>query len=199
MYIKSNCWKEIWEAKGRMPGSKNEIRQYNGWENATASFEEVAAKISHALELKASDTVLEVGCAAGALSEYLDCNYVGVDYSSSLIKKHIEIFGNQCMVAEAVNLPFKDGWFDKVFSYGVFLYFPDKEYTRKAIGELLRVCKPNGIVLIGDLAKESHEPKHQLHSEDEYADWKISRGWASPYEDLRFNAIYHKQQVNKNV
>jgi ubiquinone/menaquinone biosynthesis C-methylase UbiE len=192
MYIQSDSWKEIWEAKGLMPGTKENIREYEGWENAKAGFEEIAGKIAEALDLKPTDKVLEVGCAAGALSEYLDCDYVGVDYSASLVKRNIEFFKNQCMIAEAADLPFKDAWFDKVFCYGVFQYFPDKDYTRKAVSELLRVCKPGGRVLIGDLAKSSHDAKHQLHSETEYEGWRITKGWASPYEDLRFNALYQK-------
>jgi SAM-dependent methyltransferase len=193
MFIESDSWKEIWEAKGAMLGTKENIREYDGWENSTASFEDIACKIGAALDIRHSDRVLEVGCAAGALSEFLDCDYVGVDYSAPLIQRNIEFFKNQCMVAEAADLPFKDGWFDKVFSYGVFQYFPDKAYTRKAVSELLRVCKPGGRVLIGDLAKVSHDAKHQLHAESEYDGWEITRGWASPYEDMRFNAVCRKE------
>lgn len=41
--------------------------------------------------------------------------------------------------------------------YSVFHYFPNKKYAYKAIDELLRVCKNNGIILIGDLPSKKHK------------------------------------------
>jgi ubiquinone/menaquinone biosynthesis C-methylase UbiE len=191
----SGTWKEIWEQKGEMSGTKDDIRIYNGWEKSDTSIKEIADKIYKILDIQPSDKMLEVGCGAGALSEYFNCNYFGIDISSSLIKKCIEFYGKQCMVAEAADLPFKDGYFDKVFSWGVFLYFNDKDYAARAINEMLRVLKPGGTVFIGELAKTSHQPRHCLFSEtdfDNWNGWDIIPGWASPYQNIRFNIVKRK-------
>lgn len=191
----SGTWQEIWEKKGEMPGTKADIRIYDGWEKSTATVQEIAEKIVRVLDIKSADRVLEVGCGAGALSEYLDCDYIGIDRSRSLIKRNIEFYGNQCLMAEAADLPFKDAVFDKVFSWGVFLYFDDKEYAKRSIDEMVRVCKRGGKIFIGELAKESHQPRHCLFTEsdfDNWSGWTILRGWAHPYEDKRFNVVLQK-------
>jgi cyclopropane fatty-acyl-phospholipid synthase-like methyltransferase len=71
MFIESNSWHDIWEAKGNMPGTKEDIRKFEGYENSSAQFAYIAQRISETLELHPNDKLLEVGCAAGALSQYL--------------------------------------------------------------------------------------------------------------------------------
>lgn len=188
----SGTWQEIWEKKGEMPGTKADIRIYDGWEKSTTTVKEIAERIVAVLDIKPADRVLEVGCGAGALSEYMYCDYIGIDRSRSLIKRNIEFYHNQCLVAEAADLPFKDAVFDKVFSWGVFLYFDNKNYAKRAIDEMVRVCKPGGKIFIGELAKESHQSRHCLFAESDFDNWNgwtILRGWAHPYENMRFNVV----------
>lgn len=35
------------------------------------------------MKIKTTDRVLEIGCGAGGIAKFLDCNYVGVDYFPS--------------------------------------------------------------------------------------------------------------------
>jgi len=55
-------------------------------------------------------------------------------------------------VAEASRIPVPPESFDKVLCYSVAHYFPDDDYFRKSIQELLRVCRVGGVVLLGDVA-----------------------------------------------
>ena len=84
--------------------------------------EEVSREIIRRLDIQKQDTVLEVGCGAGALAKYLDCQYVGIDYSPTLVEKHISLLHHSVLVGEAANLPFKDNSFDKVICYGAVSY-----------------------------------------------------------------------------
>jgi SAM-dependent methyltransferase len=93
--------------------------------------------------------VLEIGvglgkdfsrfCAHGALA-------CGVDLSEKslrLTKQRLGVFGlkgNLCL-ADAENLPFKDGIFDLVFSWGVLHHTPG---TQKAIDGIYSCLKPGG-------------------------------------------------------
>lgn len=187
----SGTWLEIWTQKGEMEGSVEDIRVYDGWEHSNADIRKTAERITAELDIRHEDKVLEVGCGAGALAQYMDCQYIGIDFSPTLVKKHIEFFQNSVLVAPANDLPFKDGYFDKVFCWGVFLYFDSKEYARQAIEEMKRVCK--GGIFIGELPMRSHRQNHQLFTKDDFdawKGWKISRGWSPPYEDDRFNVTY---------
>jgi SAM-dependent methyltransferase len=188
----SGTWREIWEQKGSAAGTEANILVYDGWEKSQTPVDEVARRISDILDIHPNDRVLEVGCGAGAISKYLDCDYVGVDFSRSLLKRNIEFYGNQCVWGEAADLPFKEGLFDKVFCFGVFLYFESKVYAEKAISEMKRVTRNGGGIFFGDIPMRSHSDKHLLYSKQDFGAWngqKIIDGWCKPYEHDRFNVF----------
>lgn len=180
-------WKQIWIRKGNAEKEVTDLLAYDGYEATQVDMKAVAAEITARLDIKKTDRVLEVGCGAGALAQYLDCDYVGVDYSPTLVQKHIEILHNSVLIGEAADLIFKDNSFDKVICYGVFLYFEDKEYAVRAAAELKRVAKSG--VLIGELPIRSHRDEHLLFTPDEFKGWDISDGFYDPYRQDRFNAV----------
>lgn len=181
-------WKEIWTQKGAMEGTRDDIRIYDGWEKSNADMAKTAQKIAKILDLKPTDKVLEVGCGAGGLAQYMDCEYIGIDFSSTLVKRCMEFFQKTAVYSEANDIPFKDQYFDKCFSWGVFLYFSDWDYTQQVIREIKRVTKEG--IFIGELPKKSHDSKHQLYQEMQFENlgFQTERGWSEPYSDIRFNA-----------
>ena len=181
-------WKQIWTRKGLADSSVTDLLAYDGYEATKVDMEEVARQIASRLDIRKNDKVLEVGCGAGALAQYLDCDYVGIDYSPTLVRKHIEILHNSVLTGEAADLPFKDKSFDKVICYGVYLYFDNKEYADKATRELLRVARKG--VLIGEIPMRSHRTEHLLFAKEEFQGWDISDGFYDPYRKDRFNAVY---------
>ncbi|PIQ92172.1 MAG: hypothetical protein COV69_03385 [Parcubacteria group bacterium CG11_big_fil_rev_8_21_14_0_20_39_14] len=52
------------------------------------------------------------------------------------------------MVADALNLPFRDNYFDKIFSVAVLHYIPSGEYRKRFLKEAKRVLKPEGILIL---------------------------------------------------
>ncbi len=109
------------------------------------------------LKVTEEDNVLEVGCATGRLSfeiSKVTHSVVGIDFSERMIRRAVETYeeeGLRFYVAEAAALPFPDESFDRVLCYSVFHDFPSRNYGARALSELLRVCKPGGVILIGDI------------------------------------------------
>jgi ubiquinone/menaquinone biosynthesis C-methylase UbiE len=100
--------------------------------------------------------LLDAGCCADLAAYRLDrwaSTYYGVDISPKIIeamrtfatKEDIAIGGLE--VAEVTTLPFPDQFFDIALCIGVIEYV-DLEYTRKAIGELHRVLRQGGRMVI---------------------------------------------------
>ncbi|MDD4900433.1 MAG: methyltransferase domain-containing protein, partial [Candidatus Omnitrophica bacterium] len=93
--------------------------------------------------------VLEIGVGLGKdFSRFVGngARATGIDLSAGsleLTKRRLGLFnlkGSLC-VADAEHLPFKNGVFDLVFSWGVLHHTPG---TKKAISELYRCLKPDG-------------------------------------------------------
>jgi len=110
------------------------------------------------LSLKKGETLLDAGCGSGILlSELIKVAGIigrGIDFS----KKEVEIAKTNFPtipfeVASLEAIPFPDHSFDKVLCYSVLLYIPK---WKPAIQELLRVCKKEGMILLGDLPSIDH-------------------------------------------
>lgn len=176
-------WKKIWHNKGLI-NSKNK-KLLNGYEKTTVVPKQVAKEISRALGISENTKVLEVGCGAGMLAEYMKCDYSGVDYSQTLVNKHKQLLNNKVFVAEANKLPFENNSFESVFCFSVFQYFPNIDYANQVIHEMLRVSKNN--VFIGDIPLISHSSEHMLYKINHFKElgFEISNGYYNPD---RFNA-----------
>ena len=98
--------------------------------------------------------VLEVGVGAG--TDFLQwvragARATGVDLTTEAIahvERRLELYGLQAeevRVADCEKLPFEDGRFDLVYSCGVIHHTPD---TRRALDEIVRVCRPGGQVKV---------------------------------------------------
>lgn len=182
-------WKEIWTKKGMENGTANDIKRFDGWEKSETEIQEIAEKIIHKLEIQVTDTVLEVGCGAGGMAQFMQCNYIGIDFSKPLTEKCMSFFSKPAIYSEANDIPFRDKYFDKCFCWGVFLYFPSHEYMREVVAEMKRVVQ--GGIFIGDIPLKSHNERHMTYTKEEFKElgFEIMRGWAVPYEDDRFNAF----------
>lgn len=102
--------------------------------------------------IKEGEKVLDLGCGNGRLFSVLKdrkVHYCGVDLSDKLI----DIAKNKYpqadfKVADALNLPFPDDFFDKVYSISVLHNIPSKEFRLQYLKEAKRVLKVGGIFIL---------------------------------------------------
>ncbi len=100
---------------------------------------------------------LEVGIGTGHFGCMLARRFdlVGFDLSAGMLRIARERCGDDLLGlvrGDALRLPFKDGIFDLVYAITVLEFLGD---PRKAIGEMFRVTKKGGGVLLGVLNKRS--------------------------------------------
>lgn len=99
--------------------------------------------------LPAGDRVLEIGCATGALTAYLnDSGYrvTGLDRSSSMIRRGKKAYPHlDLRVGDATVLPYDDNAFDSVVAASVINVVSD---AKAVLSEMHRVCAPGGTVSV---------------------------------------------------
>lgn len=104
--------------------------------------------------VKDGDNILDVGCGNGRFYELFrnqSVIYTGVDSSSSLIKiaqRNYKLDKEKFIVADALNLPFRDQYFDKVFMIAFLHQIPSRKFRQRVLKEARRVLKSDGLLLL---------------------------------------------------
>jgi ubiquinone/menaquinone biosynthesis C-methylase UbiE len=105
-------------------------------------------------------TVLDVGCGTGeferlVLADHPTQKIVGVDISEKMLaiaKQKLHAYPNvSFQIARASVLPFANDSFDVIVSANSFHYFDD---PNAALGEMKRVLKPDGTMVILDWCRD---------------------------------------------
>jgi ubiquinone/menaquinone biosynthesis C-methylase UbiE len=104
---------------------------------------------------KNSESVLDIGCGTGLNLKWLEryaksaAAVKGLDYDKTALtfcrERARENFLTQ---ASAVDLPFADESFDLATSFDVLVQLPGERDDEKAIAEMRRVLKPNGVAFV---------------------------------------------------
>jgi ubiquinone/menaquinone biosynthesis C-methylase UbiE/uncharacterized protein YbaR (Trm112 family) len=116
--------------------------------------------------------ILEVGVGPGAnialvkrdLPPGLDVELWGLDLSLGMIEEGRRRYRDEVrfLMADAHALPFRDGWFDRVFHVGGISGFRD---VRRALAEMARVAAPGTPIVVVDEQLDRRyrfSPYHQL-------------------------------------
>ena len=105
----------------------------------------------HSIDLRQGSVVLEVGCGSGkTMSGMNGVRAIGIDISTvalEICRNKYNAEGQGYAVADASNLPFRDGCFDTVISFHVLEHLYQRERQESA-REMLRVLRPGGEVRI---------------------------------------------------
>ena len=105
------------------------------------------------LELSLGQKILDVGCGRGFYlkvlsSLHLNLDIYGLDFNPEYLKLATETLKEEkaCLLkGDITNLPFKDNFFDRVIASEILEHIRDDQ---KAIKEIFRVLKPNGVAVI---------------------------------------------------
>ncbi len=107
----------------------------------------------HALGgMKSDALVLDFGCGTGQNHGFLEClghRPVGVDLSYCLLHQAVERHPNGAFILyDGQNLPLRSACVDATIVYLVFPYILDEDTMAHTLGELFRVLKPGGRLLV---------------------------------------------------
>ena len=131
--------------------------------------------------LKNSDCIIDVGCGAGRTTEGLYklgfTNIIGTDISKALIKQAKQRakekgYRISYFVDDIIASKFKNASCDAVvFSYNGLMTIPGRENRIKAVQEISRILKPNGIFIFTTHDRE-HDDKWQEFWKEEKRRWE---------------------------
>jgi SAM-dependent methyltransferase len=98
------------------------------------------------------DKVLDLGCGNGRLRQYFKekrIDYFGLDFSEELIKLAKENYPKaKFQTGSAMNLPYPNNYFDKIYSIAVLHHIPSAEFRLEFMREAIRALKPKGLLIL---------------------------------------------------
>jgi len=122
-------------------------------------FSEIGHRVASYIE--PADQVLECACGTGAISVAVAAkaaHLTATDYAEGMLKqarKKLSAFGNVTVeTADITALSYPDHAFDKVVAGNVIHLLPD---PKAAMAELVRVCRPGGMLIIPTYINDSKE------------------------------------------
>lgn len=105
--------------------------------------------------IKDGQTILDIGCGNGRFFDFIKksfkIKYLGIDKSRKLIEKAVKSYeGPNAHFTEgdALNLPIENQIADITVCFAVLHHIPTKDLRAKAVQEMHRVVKKNGILII---------------------------------------------------
>lgn len=141
------------------------------------------------------DHVLEVGCGNGNATQLIQRHFhprriIAVDLDQRMVriaKKNNKSDNISFQVMDASMLSFADHSFDAVFEFGIIHHVPN---WRDCLGELKRVLKPGGELIMEDLSIDSFSgfpgrayrplmihPYGHMYSVDEFVTYAVACGF----------------------
>lgn len=124
-----------------------DVTRFSLWYGVTAFLDKIIP----------NSTILDLGCGNGKYLSYRkDCHIYGCDTSTELlnIAKIKHPHANLC-IANGIDLPYSDNFFDSIISIAVLHHIDSYEKRIKFIQEINRVVKPGGSVFISVWAEEA--------------------------------------------
>ena len=99
---------------------------------------------------------LDVACGTGFMTRHLHGDVVGLDQSESMLEVAAErLPGAEFVQGDALDLPFPNGAFDRLFTSYFYCHLEDEDRLR-FLAEARRVAR--ALVVVGTVLSESEEP-----------------------------------------
>lgn len=130
-----------------------------------------------------SSYCIDIGCGNGKNIYRNDINMIGID----ACKKFVDICNERGIHAfkmDCCELSYDDNVFDAAVSIAVFHHLTTHERRIRALSEMIRVLKPNGLAMISLWSLENQD-KHSFVKGDNMVSWKHSKS------NLLFDRYYY--------
>lgn len=137
------------------------------------------------LDLKASDTLLEIGCGPGNLLVPLSgfcAKAAAIDNEGAITRlknrfaKDTEI---TCIPGNFLEINLPATHFDKIFIYSVLHYLSDRDEVLNFIERALSILKPGGRMLLGDIPNVSKKSRFVNSKSGQ----EMAKNWAEQMKD----------------
>ena len=153
-------WKDIWEKKGTV--NTQDLYLLNGWENTKFNPELFISTVVNKLTILKDNSIIEIGCGSGLLSQYLtEFDYYGLDKSSTLVNKHISLLKNIVLNFDATETVFKDKYFDFCLCHSMLEYLKNTDELNMVIGQMERITKKG--IYIGSIRYKTRQQQEKKH------------------------------------
>ncbi|MFA6426943.1 MAG: class I SAM-dependent methyltransferase [Candidatus Magasanikbacteria bacterium] len=187
-----------------MDSPQDTIRQTKDIYNKIASFFSDTRKYVRESEkelvkyTKDGDNMLDLGCGNGKLYHLFDkmqVTYTGMDLSGELLaiarKKWSEVVFVEGNMAET--FPFQNNTFDIIYCIAAFHHLPDKETRLKALGEMKRVLKKDGRLIMKNwnLGSDWANKKVEKGKYTKIGDNDFIVPWRDPQGNILGDRYYH--------
>jgi len=106
------------------------------------------------LKPKQGEIILDAGCGTGVFTLHFlsrGSKVIGLDISLPMLlgsRKKLQGFSFEMVLADMLSLPFQEGSFEKVLSITALEFIED---AKEAVGELFRVTKKGGSIVVATL------------------------------------------------
>ena len=141
--------------------------------------------------------VLDVGCGKGFLLHDIysltrgKINVAGIDISSYAINNGMGVVKPFMVIGSCENLPYADNTFDCVTSFNA-IHNLNKRGVKKAIKEMIRVCKKPKNMFIQVDAYENNEQKKRMKSFNLTAKTILStKEWKAIFKEVGYKGDYY--------
>lgn len=143
-------------------------------------------------QLSKNSYIADIGCGNGKNMYRTDCEYIGLDFCLNFTKI-CKNNNKEVLIANNLNIPFKDNSFDHAISVAVIHHLSTIEKRLKALNEIIRIVKPGGTVFISVWALEQPvNSRRKFIKNDNMVEWNDH---GNKY--LRFYHVFSEGELEK--
>ena len=152
---------------------------YGGFTYMPKFWQPVVPTFKEHWQITADSSLLDVGCAKGfMLHDFFELipgiNVAGIDISQYAIDNCMESVKSKVQVANAIDLPFEDNFFDYVISINTIHNLPKQECSQ-ALREIERVSRLGSFITVD--AYRNDEEKERMYA------WNLTAKTIMPVSD----------------